>query len=57
LERRRRAAPSGRRPSLLAQSPIPYGEADDTSTSIGTVNLKRMHGGSGSTDDMLNKRP
>jgi hypothetical protein len=43
LARRRRATPS-----VLTQ--------DDTSTAIGVTNHKRVHGGSGSTDDKSNKR-
>ena len=54
LSRRRRAASSGRR-RTLEQPPIPYGVADDTTTSIKGTARKRSHGGSGSTDDASNK--
>jgi hypothetical protein len=55
LSRRRRAAPSCRRPTTLDQPPVPYGAADDTTTSIKGTARKRSHGGSGSTDDASNK--
>jgi hypothetical protein len=56
LSRRHRAAPSGCRPSSLEQPPMPYGVADDTTTSIEGTVRKRSRGGSGSTDDKSNKR-
>jgi hypothetical protein len=56
LARRRRSAPSGRRPVLTERPPIPYGTTDDTLTAIGLAGLKRSHGGSGSLDDKSNKR-
>jgi hypothetical protein len=55
LARRRRAAPSGRRPGLSERPPIPYGGTDDRTTASGLTGSKRSHGGSGSLDDMSNK--
>ena len=56
LSRRRRAAPSGRRPVVSDKPPIPYGISDDTTTAVGLAGLKRLHGGSGSLEDKSNKR-
>jgi hypothetical protein len=55
LARQRRAAPSGRHPSLSERPPIPYGGTDYTATASGLTGLKPTHGGSGSLDDMSTK--
>lgn len=57
LHRRRQAAAGGRR-RVTIEPPIPFGEHDDTTTTlpISLAGGKRRHLGSGSVDDKSNKR-